>query len=102
MPPELSEPSDEYEEQEFFVPADIDQHQLDSPETARREYLARRLSHERHSSSDIETEKYRETEVRTPTPHSHGRPTNLGTQPHPMLSPTPTRAFMNGDSAPHS
>ena len=108
MPPELSEPSDEYEEQELFVPADIDHHEIETPEATRREYFARHFSYERRASSDTETENHiheREAGVHTPTPHSHDRPSYLGQSPS-MLSPTPTRttnaSFMNGDSAPHS
>jgi len=108
MPPELSEPSDEYEEQELFVPADIDHHEIETPEATRREYFARHFSYERRASSDTETENHiheREAGVHTPTPHSHDRPSYLGQSPS-MLSPTPMRAtnasLMNGDSAPHS
>jgi hypothetical protein len=109
VPPELSEPSDEYEEHELFVPADVDHQEPETPDATRREYFAQRFAHERHPSSDLETENHthgREAEVHTPTPHSHGRASFLPGQSRPVLSPTPTRAasdsFMNGDSAPHS
>lgn len=103
MPPELTEPSDEFEEQELFVPADIDQHSgSESPEESRGEYFARHSPRDHHQSSETETEHIahgRDAEVHTPTPGSHGRP-------YGIPSPTPTRAvsgsFMNGDSATQS
>lgn len=108
IPPELSEPSDEYEEQQLFVPAEIGHQEPDTPEVKRREFLASRFQHERSLSSDTETENHthgREVEVHTPTPQNHGRVPFLGTA-RAMRSPTPTRAasgsFTNGDSAPHS
>ena len=105
MPPELAETSpsnEEFEEQQLFVPADIDVHdrELKSPEGLRQAYFSQRVSRENHQISDTETESHNRGldrgEVQTPRPRSSYRS---------MASPTPVRpngsgSFMNGDSAP--